>query len=80
MYITIQNPKQIKSKHVNLALQAEFKTKRSLEHVHLICEFIAPDNVMNEVNTKFRQAKIAAKKTDPQYQKELSDKIDNLIF
>lgn len=54
--ITIDNPKQIDSRTTYKAIEAALQNHKSKE-VHLCCQFIAPDEVMNKISAKFQVIK-----------------------
>jgi len=54
--ITINHPKQIDSRTTYKAIEAALQNHKSKE-VHLCCQFITTDEVMNKIGAKFQLIK-----------------------
>ena len=62
IYVTINSPKQVKSKMVENIVKKAMKQGAKKNDLHLLCSFVAPDSVFEQINTDWRQLKIKVNK------------------
>lgn len=56
-FITIDSPKAIDSKKVHSEIENHIKQGKKTFEINLICQFVAPDEVMKIISNKFRLIK-----------------------
>ena len=56
MFITIDNPRQLSSRTTYKQIEEALKSCKTYE-LNLICQFVAPDEVMNKIYSQFQVMK-----------------------